>query len=195
MCDLGNIVFRGDEHENKKIKNTIMTDFIEIIFGRRSIRAYKDKPVDDATVEQILEAAMAAPSAVAKDPWRFIVVREKATLQRISDGLPNGKMLAKAPIGLVVCGDINAAHGNELSYMLQDCSAAIQNLLLATHVNGLGACWLGVHPRMERVAHIQNVFQLPENIIPIASIAIGYPDEQKEPRTRYKEQYVHYERW
>jgi nitroreductase len=104
-------------------------------------------------------------------------------------------MLAKAPLGMVVCGDINAAHGNELSYMLQDCSAAIQNLLLAVHAHGLGACWLGVHPRMERVAHIQNIFQLPEHVIPISCVAIGYPAEQKEPRTRYNEAYVHYEKW
>lgn len=171
---------------NPKLKN---------IFARRSIREYRDEEVSDETIRDLLEAAMAAPSAVAKDPWHFIVVREKQMLSDIADGLPNGQMLRHAGVGIVVCGDISAAHDNQESYMIQDCSAAIQNLLLATDMLGLGACWLGVHPREERIAHIQSLFGLEDRIIPIAVISIGWPDATTTPRTRYKDEAVHHEKW
>jgi nitroreductase len=168
---------------------------LDFIFGRRSIRAYTAEPVPPAMVEALLHAAMSAPSAVAKDPWRFVVVRERATLQRLTEELPNGKMLAEAAVGVVVCGDLEAAHDRQLSYLLQDCSAAIENLLLAAHVLGLGACWLGVHPRENRIRHVRTVLGLPEHIVPVSAIALGHPAEFKEPRSRYQAQYVHYEKW
>jgi len=168
---------------------------LQIIFGRRSIRAYAPGDVSDETVKTILEAGMAAPSACATDPWRFVVLRDQAVRNRIVENLPYGKMLAQAPLGIVVCGDMNAAHDHQLSYLLQDCSAAIENMLLAIHGLGLGACWLGVHPREARVAHIQSVLGLPANIIPVAAIAIGHPGETKESRTRYNPAYIHNDRW
>ena len=113
----------------------------------------------------------------------------------IVEKLPYGKMLLEAPVGIVVCGDLKAAHDGQLSYMLQDCSAAIENLLLAAHSLGLGACWLGVHPREERINHIKAVLALPESVIPIAVIALGHPGEKKEPRTRYKTENVKFEKW
>lgn len=168
---------------------------LDLIFGRRSIRAYEERPVEEDIITNLLAAAMAAPSAVAKDPWRFIVVEQETTKSRIAEQLPNGKMLTQAPLGIVVCGDEAAAHGSELGYMLQDCTAAIENLLLAAHALGLGACWLGVYPRKERVEHIRQVLAIPEPVIPVAAVALGYPAEQKQPRTRYNESFVHWERW
>jgi nitroreductase len=138
---------------------------------------------------------MAAPSAVAKDPWRFIVVRLQETLSRIAEALPNGPMIASASLGIVIAGDLEVAHDRQLSYLLQDCSAAIQNLLLAAHAYGLGACWLGVHPREQRVSALREILRLPSRIIPVAALAIGYPGEEKEPRTRYRSEYVHAEQW
>ncbi len=173
-----------------------MNDELAILFARRSVRRYADRDVSEDIVRDILEAAMAAPSAVAKDPWRIIVVRDKDTLARIAEGLPNGKMLASAGVGLVVCGDLSAAHDNQLSYMLQDCSAAIENALLATAALGLGACWLGVHPREDRVAHLRTVLGIPEGVIPVSAIAIGWPDGPTPPaRTRFDAGKVHLERW
>ncbi len=165
------------------------------LFARRSIRRYTDRPVSDAQVRDLLEAAMAAPSAVARDPWHFIVVREQRTRERIAEALPNGKMLVQAPVGIVVCGDLKRAHGEELSYLLQDCSAAIENLLLAASMLGLGACWLGVHPRPERIQHLRALFALPDSILPVAGIAVGWPAENPPARTRYREEAVHYEAW
>jgi nitroreductase len=146
-------------------------------------------------VRDLLEAAMAAPSAVAKDPWEFIVVRNRELLSKIAEGLPNGAMLRDAALGMVVCGDLPRAHDRQLSYLLQDCSAAIENLLLAASALGLGACWLGVHPREERVKHIRSLLSIPDSVIPVAAIAIGWPAESPEPRTRYREAAVHHETW
>jgi len=170
-------------------------DQLGFIFGRRSIRVYSPETVSGTTVQKLLEAAMAAPSAAAKDPWRFVVVRNRKTLEEISAALPNGQMLADAALGIAVCGELPAAHGQQLSYLLQDCSAAIENLLLAAHILRLGACWLGVHPREERVSALQQILSLPPSVIPVACIAIGHPGEAKEPRTRFNRDYVHFEQW
>ena len=164
-------------------------------FSRRSIRKYKPDDVGDDLVRDLLEAAMAAPSAVAKDPWDFVVLRDRQILAKVTAGLPHGKMLATAPLGIIVCGNLNRAHDGALSYMLQDCSAAIENLLLAVSSLGLGACWLGVHPREERVTHIRSILKLPEGVIPVAAIAIGWPAESHEPRTRYRDDAVHFDTW
>lgn len=166
-----------------------------MIFARRSIRAYTPQPVGEDMVTALLQAAMAAPSAMAKDPWRFVVVRQPANLRRIAEVLPHGKMLADAPLGIFVCGDLAVAHDGQLSYLLQDCSAAIENLLLAASALGLGACWLGVHPRPDRIEAIGRLLQLPAHVIPVAGIAIGYPAEAKEARTRYCQSSVHHEQW
>ncbi len=166
---------------------------LSFIFGRRSIRAYKPGTVSEETVRKLLEAAMAAPSAAAKDPWRFVVIRNRQMLSRIADALPFGKMLGSAPLGIVVCGDLEAAHDQQLSYLLQDCAAAIENLLLCAHVLGLGACWLGVHPREQRVKSLQEILGLKDKIIPVACIALGPPGETKEPRTRFNPDFVRFE--
>jgi nitroreductase len=172
-----------------------MNPKLNLIFSRRSVRSYTERPVEQQTVRDLLEAAMAAPSACCKDPWEFIVVRSAETRSAIADALPNGKMLGRAPVGIVVCGDLERAHSGELSYMLQDCAAAIENLLLAAQALGLGACWLGVHPRTERVEHIRKIFSLPETIVPISAIALGWPADSPAPRTRYNDALVHNDVW
>ena len=168
---------------------------LEFIFGRRSIRVFTDEPVAEEQIDVLLQAAMSAPSAAAKDPWRFVVVRDRTLLGRISEALPNGKMIASAGVGIIVCGDIETAHDRQLSYLLQDCSAAIQNLLLASQLLGLGACWLGIHPREDRIHRLSEILALPSNILPVGGIAIGHPGEQKEPRTRFNPQFVHHDTW
>jgi nitroreductase len=175
--------------------NTNVDEKLGFIFGRRSIRLYSRAAVSEAVVQKLLEAAMAAPSAAAKDPWRFVVVRNQRTLTEIATALPNGQMIAGAALGIAVCGDLQAAHDQQLSYLLQDCSAAIENLLLCAHGLGLGACWLGVHPREERMNSLKKILSLPPSVIPVACIAIGYPAEAKEPRTRFNGEYVHFENW
>lgn len=172
-----------------------MNPKLSFIFQRRSIRAYERRPVPEEAVRDLLEAAMAAPSAAAKDPWCWVVVRKREMLARIAEGLPNGKMLPDADVGIVACGDLRLAHDGQLSYLLQDVSAAIQNLLLAASGLGIGTCWLGVHPREDRIAHVRNLLGIPVEVVPVAVIAVGWPGEEKEPRTRYLESRVHREKW
>ena len=172
-----------------------MNKRLDFIFKRRSVRKYLKRDVTEKAVQDILEAAMAAPSACETDPWDFIVVREQATREAMASALPYGKMLASAPVGILVCGDLQRAHSGELSYMIQDCAAAIENLLIAASKLGLGACWLGVHPRPDRIAAMRKLFDLPENIIPVSAIAIGHPAERKAPRTRIKAVRVHKGKW
>ena len=172
-----------------------MNPSLQFIFNRRSVRKYENRQIPEEMLTHLFEAAMAAPSAVAKDPWHFLLIRERATLDNMVKILPNGQMLRQAPAAIVVCGDINKANLNEVSYMLQDLSAAAENLLLAATALGLGSCWLGMHPRSERMDPIRDLFSLPENIIPMCGIALGWPAEQPEPRTRYNPERVHLEKW
>ncbi len=172
-----------------------MNEQLKMIFSRRSIRKYRDKPIDEPLIHELMEAAMAAPSACAKDPWHFIIVRDIQLLNRLSEGLPHGHMLAQAPLGIAVCGDLYRAHDSQISYLLQDCSAAIENILLAAAGLSLGACWLGVHPREDRIAHMRTVLNIPDYIVPVSVIAVGYPDEDKSPRTRCREEAMHWEGW
>lgn len=172
-----------------------MNPKLSFIFSRRSVRKYHDKQVPVGMLEDLLQAAMAAPSAVAKDPWHFLLIRERESLNRLADVLPNAPMLRQATAAIVVCGDIEKAHDRQESFMLQDLSAAVENILLAANALGLGACWLGVHPRNERMDGIRRLFKLSDQIIPVAGIAVGWPAEQPEMRTRYNPERVHYEKW
>jgi nitroreductase len=168
---------------------------LSVFWGRRSIRAYTSRAVPDDVIADLLRAAMAAPSAAARDPWRFVVIQDPAMLRRAAAALPHGRMLGGASAGIVVCGELSAAHDGQLSYLLQDCSAAIENLLLAAHVLGLGACWLGVHPREPRIAALRTLLGIPPSVIPVSAIALGYPAERQKPRTRYRADYVHRNQW
>lgn len=172
-----------------------MNPRLDLIFSRRSIRRYEDREVPKEMLHDLLEAGMAAPSAVAKDPWHFIVLRKRETIDNLCDILPHGKMLRQATAAFVVCGDITKTHDQKESYMLQDLSAAVENILLAANVLGLGTCWLGVHPRPERMEAIKKMFSFPDTIIPMCAIAIGWSAEQPEPRTRFREECVHLENW
>ncbi len=175
--------------------NANVEEKLRPIFERRSIRVYSPGEVSEEQVRTMLSAAMAAPSAAAKYPWRFVAVRNREKLSQIAQALPYGRMLATAALGIAACGDLDSAHDHQLSYLLQDCSAAIQNLLLSAHILGLGACWLGVHPREDRIQRIKEILSLPPSVIPVACIAIGHPGESKEPHAEYRADFVHFDKW
>lgn len=172
-----------------------MNPALNFIFSRRSIRKYDSRPVPPEMLHDLLEAGMAAPSAVAKDPWHFIVLTRRENIDQLCGLLPHGKMLRQATAAVVVCGDIDRTHDRQESYLLQDLSAAVENILLAANSLGLGTCWLGVHPRPDRMAAIREMFVLPASIIPMCAIAIGWPAEHPEPRTRFRPECVHLEKW
>ena len=174
---------------------TTTDDNLGFILGRRSIRVYSPGEVNALAVTRLLEAAMAAPSAMTKDPWRFVVVRERQTLSKLATLHPGAAMLASAAVAIVVCGDLDVAFERHISYLLQDCAAAIENLLLAAHAQGLGACWVGIHPGEPLIKRVREWLSLPASVVPVAAISLGQPGEQPPPRTRYNADYVHRERW
>jgi nitroreductase len=163
------------------------------VLSRRSIRRYTEQPVDDALVERLLRAAMAAPSAGNQQPWRFVVIRDRAMLQAIADMHPYGKMLPGAPVAILVCGDPGDAKWAVL--WDQDCSACTENLLIEAELLGLGAVWLGIHPLPEREAALRELLAIPEEVVPFAIVPFGWPAQRKEPSDRYDTTRVHSERW
>lgn len=167
---------------------------MDAILKRRSIRKFNNQPIPEEDIKQLLEAAMAAPSAGNEQPWHFIVITERGILDKVPTIHPYSNMIKEAPLAILVCADMTL-NKYDVDYWVQDCSAATQNILLAATAKGLGTVWLGVYPRKERVEGLSKLFSLPEHIIPFALIPVGYPAEEKPPINRYKEERVHYNKW
>lgn len=169
---------------------------IETIMTRTSIRAFTDREVTGETIETLLRAGMAAPSAVNRQPWAFVVVSGRENLDRLAAVHPNARMLTTAQAAIVVCGDMTKAlEGSAREYWVQDASAATENILLAAHALGLGAVWTGVYPNEERVAAVAEVLELPSYIVPLCVIPMGYPAENPSPKDKWNPQNVHYGKW
>ena len=165
---------------------------LEAIMTRRSIRKYTDKPVSDETVKKLLEAAMAAPSAHNRQPWHFIVIMDRATLNKIPEYHQYSKMLEQAAVAIVVCGDNTV---QETDFWIHDCSAATENMLLAANALGLGAVWLGVHPSKQLIDDTRKLLGIPSHVTPLGIVSVGYPEEQKPPRQNYNPERIHRNRW
>jgi nitroreductase len=165
----------------------------EAILTRRSIRRYQKRPVSEETIDGLLRAAMAAPSAANQQPWQFVVIGERAVLDAIPSAHPHAAMAAQAPLAIVVCGDAHLAkHGK---FWVQDCAAATENLLVQANAVGLGAVWCGVHPDLGLVRAVRDLLGLPGHVTPLSLIVIGHPDEKKPPADRFDASRVHRNRW
>jgi len=165
---------------------------LEAIHSRRSIRKYLSKKIEEEIIEEILSAAMNAPSAMNEQPWEFIVIDDKDIHLKIPNFCPYAQMIKEAPLAILVCGDDK---GEREGFWIQDCSAATENLLLAAHEKSLGAVWTGVYPRKDRVLEFQKRLKIPKNIIPFALIVLGYPDEKPKQKDNFKKEKIHYNRW
>lgn len=166
---------------------------IQNIMTRTSIRAYTDQAIGKDTIEAILKAGMAAPTAVNAQPWHFVAVTNRAILDSLATSNPNARMLHQAPLAIVVCGDITKTlEGKGREFWIQDCSAATENILLAAHAYGLGAVWTAAYPIDDRMASISTTLQLPETIVPLCAIIIGHPAENPDPKDKWKEENVTY---
>ena len=187
---LATVVTAGvDANAQNNSKNAVLDN----IATRTSVRSYLDKPVDAAIIEQLLRAGMAAPTAMNRQPWHFVVITEKAQLEALSKTNRYSDMLAKAPLAIVVCGDMKKAiDGPAREFWVQDCSAATENILLAVNALGLGAVWTGAYPSVERCKAISEVLKLPEHLIPLNIIVIGYPDKENKPKDKWKPENISY---
>lgn len=170
---------------------------LQNIMTRTSIRSWTDEPVSPEMTEQLLRAAMAAPTAVNKQPWHFVVLNEREALDALAENTGRGGgMLRKAPLAIVVCGDMNLAlDGKAREYWVQDASAATENLLLAANALGLGAVWTGQWPMDDRYTHTMNVLGMPESVKPLCTVIIGYPDEQPTPKDKWKPENISYNKY
>lgn len=166
---------------------------LEAISKRQSVRKFSDKKLSEPQINTILNAGFCAPSAQNKRPYHFVVVRDKDTRKKIANTSTYAKMLEHADIGIVVCGDKLKQGTKEL--LIEDCSAAVQNMLLAIHGLDLGGVWCGVVKNTDWYRFLINELQLPDKIIPIALIAVGYPEEEPRIRERFEADKIHYETW
>lgn len=164
------------------------------IFNRRSIRKFTDQPVESEKIDKLLRAAMQAPSAMNRQPWEFIVIKDKDMLKKLSECSPYAKpVLSSSVTFTLLCND------NEMKIPIgweEDMAAAAQNMLLeAVHLD-LGAVWLGVAVSKDATENVRALLKLPNHVKPFALISVGYPDEQKnEFKDRYNEDRIHYEKW
>lgn len=166
---------------------------LDNIATRTSVRDYEARPVEKEKIEKMLRAAMAAPTAMNKQPWHFVVVDQRNVLDALAGANPYAKMLKKAPLAIVVCGNTDKMiEGGGRDFWIQDASAATENLLLAAHAMGLGAVWTGAYPSEERCISISKVLSLSDNLVPLNMIVVGYPAEHPQPKQKFKEENVSY---
>ena len=168
-------------------------EFQELFLDRRSIRKFTGEPIEEQTLEAILTAAMYAPSAVNCQPWHFVVLDDRKVMDRITEFHPHAGMLSHAPLAVVVCGDLNRQHGD--GYWVVDCGAATENILLAAHYLGIGACWVGLHPRDERKKSMSGLLGLPPHIQPFSLVVMGHPAESRKRPDRFRPGLVRRNHW
>jgi nitroreductase len=161
------------------------------IFERASIRKFTDEKISKEQLDLLLKAGFAAPSAANKQPWEFVVVQNPDILEQLSKLSPYAGLLAGAALGIVVLADTR--NHLDISYDIQDCAAASENILLEAVELGLGGCWLGFYPVQERVARLREFFDLPEHIVPMWILALGHPAQDANVKEKFKEEKIHYE--
>ena len=168
-------------------------DVFEAIHTRRSIRKYTNQEVSEALIHKLLSAAMMAPSAGDEQPWQFILVTDPEKKKQVNAVHPYVPMIMKAPLGILLCGDLSKEKYE--GFWPQDCSAAMQNLLLAAHAEGLGAVWTGIYPLADRVEKFKTIFDLPEEIIPFGLAVIGWADQHLPAKDRFLPERIHNNAW
>ena len=167
---------------------------MESIFNRRSVRNFTAEPVHEDTVIKLLKAAMAAPSAGNQQPWEFIIVRDRSALEEVTKFHEYSSMLKQAPVAIIVCANLQRCK-YPVDYWIQDCAAATQNILLAATALNLGSCWLGILPQPERVEGVRRVFSMPDNVVPLSIVALGWPEKPLKAIDRFDATRIHYEKW
>ncbi len=171
-----------------------MDPILEIIFKRRSIRKYTDQPVEPEKLELLLQAAMAAPSAMNCKPWEFVVVTDPGKMAQFRQRLVFGDR--NAPAAIVVCGNPSlSTNPTARLFWVQDCSLAGENILIAAVGLGLGTVWIGVHPVAEFVRTVREITGLPKRVTPLGLLYVGYPAEEKSARTQYDKKRVHWQEY
>jgi len=166
---------------------------MEAIFTRRSIRKFTCRRVPEEALLEVIRAAAAAPSAGNEQPWHFVIIDQRKTLDSVPHYHPHAEMMREAQAAVVICSDLRMDKHDGM--WVQDCSAATQNLLLAAHAQGLGAVWVGLYPREDRVAKTRALLRLPDNVVPFAIVPLGFPAESKAADDRFRLDRIHRNKW
>lgn len=170
-------------------------DAMEAILSRRSIRKYSSRPVPHEVIDELLRAAMSAPSAGNEQPWHFVVIDDREILSKIPQFHPDSERSLSPPAAILVCGNLNEERFKGMGFWVLDCSASTMNLLIAVHAKGLGAVWSPVYPDEQRINSIRKLLGIPEHVVPFSLIPIGYPAEKKSPSNRYDASKIRHNHW
>ena len=175
-----------------KMENQVINN----IMTRVSVREFTGEKISEAQIDTLLRAAMAAPSAINKQPWAFIVVTDDDLIAKLGEALPYSRCSNHPACAIIPCGDLSKAiEGDMGAFWINDVSAATENLLLAAHSMGLGAVWTGLHPDMNRATMVQQLLNLPDHIIPLCVVPVGLPAESPAIKDKYKPENIHYNGW
>lgn len=166
---------------------------IDCILNRRSVRSFTSEPVGEEDLSRLLKAGLYAPSAVNKQPWAFVVVRDVQRKKDIASICPYWHAAEAAPLVIVVSADLRNHDEVSDAFFVQDCSAASENILCAAAGMELGGVWLGTYGVPERVEAVQRLLSMPEGVVPVSVLAIGHPEKQPAPHSFFDETKIHYE--
>lgn len=190
------MVLAGCSQKQANMEKNMENAAIKNIMTRVSVRTFTGEKITAAQLDTILRAGMAAPSALNKQPWAFVVVTDEAIIEKLGEALPYSRCSNRPAVAIIPCGDLSKAIEGEMgAFWINDVSAATENMLLAAHSMGLGAVWTGLHPDMNRVKLVQDLLGLPEHIIPLCVVPVGVPAEQPEVKDKYKPENIHYNAW
>lgn len=170
-------------------------EVLSVIQARKSVRSFTGAAVSKADLDKVLRAGMAAPTAMNKQPWSFIVVTDRKKLDALATALPSAKMLFKAGAAIIVCTDPETAVGKSKDFAVIDASLAGENILLAVEGLGLGALWTACYPDADRMKVVQDQLSIPPGIIPLNVIPIGVPTGEDKAKDKYKPEKVHWGKW
>lgn len=173
----------------------VSQDALTVIHNRKSVRHFTGKSVSRDDLVTIVKAGMAAPTAVNMQPWSFVIVTDRATLNALSQILPYAKMLDKAGAAIIVCAIPEKAFQGSTEFAIIDSTCASENILLAAEALSLGALWTAVYPDKARTDAVRKQLVIPENIIPLNVIPVGYPTSEDKPKDKFKTENIRWEKW
>ena len=170
-------------------------DTLSVIHNRKSVRNFTGESVTQNEIDILLKAAMAASSAVNCQPWEFIIVTDRKTLDKLGDVLPYAKMIFKAGAAIIVCGVPAKAHKQMEEYAVIDSTLSSQNILLAAEAIGLGALWTAAYPYPDRMKSVSSILKIPLDVIPLNVIPLGHPTGEDKPKEKFNSRKIHREMW
>ncbi len=167
---------------------------LEAIYKRRSLREFTAEAVREQEIETLLKAAFSAPTAANTQPWEFVVITEAEILAQLKDQLIFARY--NAPAAIVVCGNMKLAFkGPDRDLWISDCSAAVENIMLAATDIGLASVWIGVYPLECKIKPVKRILEMPDYVVPLAILYVGHPAYTLEGRCRYNEKRIYWQKY